>query len=262
MQIRFWPSLINSGLITLVIYIGVYFNTQANLYQMFLFSLIYMPVLTFSLYISWNSTLKSRLVFLQHTLNEYHRQTFENLAHTDSLPGLNNRRCFKYLVQQLIRKNLKQPAPISLLVFDVDHFKQINDRYGHDVGDQVLQMITQTTRNEMQRHDVLARYGGEEFIACLPETSLDDALKIAERLRHKIENIVVNLEHGHRLDFTVSIGAAILESSETDLMALIKQADIALYQAKANGRNRVECYDPELDQGLLGELQNWQVKPA
>lgn len=67
---------------------------------------------------------------------------------------------------------------------------------------------------------------------------------------------MVNLEHGHRLDFTVSIGAAILESSETDLMALIKQADIALYQAKANGRNRVECYDPELDQGLLGELQN------
>jgi len=132
-QIRFWPSLINSGLITLVIYIGVYFNTQANLYQMFLFSLIYMPVLTFSLYISWSSTLKSRLVFLQHTLNEYQRQTFE--------------------------KNLNQPAPISLLVFDVDHFKQINDRYGHDVGDQVLQMIAQATRNEMRRHDVLARYG-------------------------------------------------------------------------------------------------------
>jgi len=261
-QIRFWPSLINSGLITLVIYIGVYFNTQADLYQMFLFSLIYMPVLTFSLYISWSSTLKSRLVFLQHTLNEYHRQTFENLAHTDSLTGLNNRRCFEYLVQQLIQNNLKQPAPISLLVFDVDHFKQINDRYGHDVGDQVLQMIAQATRNEMRRHDVLARYGGEEFIACLTETSLDDALKIAERLRHKIENIMVNLEHEHRLDLTVSIGAAILESSETDLMALIKQADIALYQAKANGRNRVECYDPELDQGLLGELQNWQVKPA
>lgn len=257
MQIRFWPSLI-----TLVIYIGVYFNTQANLYQMFLFSLIYMLVLTFSLYISWSSTLKSRLVFLQHTLTEYHHQTFENLAHTDSLTGLNNRRCFEYLVQQLIQNNLKQPAPISLLVFDVDHFKQINDRYGHDVGDQVLQMIAQATRNEMRRHDVLARYGGEEFIACLTETSLDDALKIAERLRHKIENIMVNLEHEHRLDLTVSIGAAILESSETDLMALIKQADIALYQAKANGRNRVECYDPEFDQGLLGELQNWQVKPA
>jgi len=261
-QIRLWPSLINSGLITLVIYIGVYFNTQADLYQMFLFSLIYMPVLTFSLYISWSSTLKSRLVFLQHTLNEYHRQTFENFPHTDSLTGLNNRRCFEYLVQQLIQNNLKQPAPISLLVFDVDHFKQINDRYGHDVGDQVIQMIAQTTCNEMRRHDVLARYGGEEFIACLTETSPDDALKIAERLRRKIENIMVNLEHGHRLDFTVSIGAAILESSETDLMALIKQADIALYQAKANGRNRAECYDPELDQGLLGELQNWQVKPA
>lgn len=118
-----------------------------------------------------------------------------------SASGLNNRRCFEYLVQQLSQKNLNQPAPISLLVFDVDHFKQINDRYGHDVGDQVLQMIAQTTCNEMRRHDVLARYGGEEFIACLTETSLDDALKIAERLRHKIENIMVNLEHGHRLDF-------------------------------------------------------------
>ena len=70
---------------------------------------------------------------------------------------------------------------------------------------------------------------------------------------------MVNLEHGHRLDFTVSIGAAILESSETNLMPLIKQADIALYQAKANGRNRVECYDPELDQSLLGELKTGRL---
>ena len=261
-QIRFWPALIHSSLITLVIYIGVYFNTQADLYQIFLFSLIYMPVLTFSLYMSWSSTLKSRLVFLQHTLNEYNRQALENLAHTDSLTGLNNRRYFEYLAQQLIQANLEQPAPMSLLVFDVDHFKQINDRYGHDIGDQVLQMIAQTTHPEMRRHDVLARYGGEEFIACLPETSLDEAIKIAERLREKIENMVVNLDHDHRFSFTVSIGAAILESCETDLMALIKQADIALYQAKANGRNRVEYYDPDLDQALLGDLLNWQVKPA
>ena len=94
-QIRFWPSLITSGLITLVIYLGVYFNTHADPYQIFLFSLIYLPVLTFSLYISWNSTLKSRIVFLQYTLNKYNRQAFENMAHTDSLTGLNNRRCFE-----------------------------------------------------------------------------------------------------------------------------------------------------------------------
>ncbi|WP_225215748.1 GGDEF domain-containing protein [Acinetobacter pecorum] len=103
-QIRFWPSLITSGLITLVIYLGVYFNTHADPYQIFLFSLIYLPVLTFSLYISWNSTLKSRIVFLQYTLNEYNRQAFENMAHTDSLTGLNNRRCFEYLAQQLVQQ--------------------------------------------------------------------------------------------------------------------------------------------------------------
>jgi diguanylate cyclase (GGDEF)-like protein len=105
-------------------------------------------------------------------------------------------------------------------------------------------------------------YGGEEFIAFLPETSLDEALKVAERLRHKIENIVIDLDSQHRFSFSISIGAAILESCETDLMTLIKQADIALYQAKANGRNRVEAYDPDLEQSLAGEMQNWQVKPA
>ena len=261
-QIRFWPSLITSSLITLMIYIGVYFNTRSDLYQMFLFSLIYLPVLTFSLYISWSSTLKSRMVFLQHTLNEYNRQAFENMAHTDSLTGLNNRRCFEYLAQQLVQQNFDQPVPMSLLVFDVDHFKQINDRYGHDIRDQVLQTIALNTHSEMRQHDILARYGGEEFIAFLPETSLDEALKVAERLRHKIENIVIDLDSQHRFSFSISIGAAILESCETDLMTLIKQADIALYQAKANGRNRVEAYDPDLEQSLAGEMQNWQVKPA
>ncbi|MFN3291689.1 MAG: GGDEF domain-containing protein, partial [Acinetobacter sp.] len=162
----------------------------------------------------------------------------------------------------LVQQNFDQPVPMSLLVFDVDHFKQINDRYGHDIGDQVLQTIALSTRSEMRQHDILARYGGEEFIAFLPETSLDEALKVAERLRHKIENIVIDLDSQHRFSFSISIGAAILESCETDLMTLIKQADIALYQAKANGRNRVEAYDPDLEQSLAGELQNWQVKPA
>lgn len=261
-QIRFWPSLITSGLISLMIYIGVYFNTQADLYQIFLFSLIYLPVLTFSLYMSWSSTLKSRIVFLQHTLNEYNRRALERLAHTDSLTGLNNRRCFEYLAQQLVQQNLDQPVSMCLLIFDVDHFKQINDRYGHDIGDQVLQLIAHATRHEMRQQDILARYGGEEFITFLPNTSLDEALRVAEHLRHKIENIVVDLDNQHHFSFSVSIGAAILESCETDLMTLIKQADIALYQAKANGRNRVAAYAPDLEQGLVGEMQSvWQLNP-
>lgn len=261
-QVRFRPSLITTSLITLVIYTGVYFNTYGDAYQILLFSLIYIPVLIFSVYISWNSTLKSRTVFLHHLLNDYHRKAFEKLAHTDALTGLNNRRYFESLATQHVHANFESPNPTTLLVFDVDHFKQINDRYGHDIGDQVLQTIALNTHSEMRQHDILARYGGEEFIAFLPETSLDEALKVAERLRHKIENIVIDLDSQHRFSFSISIGAAILESCETDLMTLIKQADIALYQAKANGRNRVEAYDPDLEQSLAGEMQNWQVKPA
>lgn len=129
-------------------------------------------------------------------------------------------------------------------MFDVDHFKKINDNYGHDIGDQVLQIIAKTAQSEMRNTDILARYGGEEFIALLPDTHLDDALKIADCLRQRIEQTEVFLDQVQSLKFTISVGAAILETCETDLYTVIKQADIALYQAKANGRNRVEHYDP------------------
>lgn len=245
-HIRFRPSLIISALITLMIYIGVYFNVKGDLQQLVLFSLIYVPVLSFSIYISWNSTLKSRIVFLQHTLNEYNRQAFEHMAHTDSLTGLNNRRFFEYLAQQHLTHTLEEgtPSPSSLIVFDVDHFKKINDNYGHDIGDGVLQIIAKTAQSEMRNTDILARYGGEEFIALLPDTHLDDAVNIADCLRQRIEQTEVFLDQVQSLKFTISVGAAILETCETDLYTVIKQADIALYQAKANGRNRVEHYDP------------------
>ncbi|MFV5491309.1 GGDEF domain-containing protein [Acinetobacter sp. ASP199] len=256
-HIRFKPSLIISALITLMIYIGVYFNVKGDLQQLVLFSLIYLPVLSFSIYISWNSTLKSRLVFLQHTLNEYNRQAFEHMAHTDSLTGLNNRRFFEYLAQQHIAHTLEQetPNPSSLIVFDVDHFKKINDNYGHDIGDRVLQIIAETAQSEMRDTDILARYGGEEFIALLPDTHLDDALKIADCLRQRIEQAEVFLDQGQSLKFTISVGAAILKTCETDLYTVIKQADIALYQAKANGRNRVEQYDPLINPNVVLQPQ-------
>ena len=260
-QVRFRPSLITTSLITLVIYTGVYFNTYGDAYQILLFSLIYIPVLIFSVYISWNSTLKSRTVFLHHLLNDYHRKAFEKLAHTDALTGLNNRRYFESLATQHVHANFESPNPTTLLVFDVDHFKQINDSYGHDIGDRVLQMIADVSSKEMRHSDILARYGGEEFIALLTGTNSDDAVKIAERLRKRIENIVVNLTDGRRFHFTVSIGITILETFETDLNVLIKQADIALYQAKANGRNRVEHYDPSMDQSAIHNMKrSWNIE--
>ncbi|WP_347456111.1 GGDEF domain-containing protein [Acinetobacter thermotolerans] len=245
-HVHFKPSLITSALITLMIYIGVYFNVDGDRQQLILFSLIYLPVLSFSIYISWNSTLKSRIVFLQHTLNEYNRQAFEHMAHTDSLTGLNNRRSFEYLAHRHLLSIVEEdhPDPTSLIVFDVDHFKKINDNYGHDIGDKVLKIIAETACSEMRPTDILARYGGEEFIALLPNTHLDDALKIADSLRQRIERTEAAIDQQQSLRFTISVGATILETCENDLYTLIKQADIALYQAKANGRNRVEQYDP------------------
>ncbi|WP_227509869.1 GGDEF domain-containing protein [Acinetobacter sp. NCu2D-2] len=253
--------LITSLLISTVLFVGVYFNSHGDAYQMLLFSLIYLPILVFSVYISWNSTLKSRVVFLHHTLNDYNRRAFEKLAHTDALTGLNNRRYFEYLAKQHLEQQLENPTPTTLLVFDVDHFKKINDTYGHDVGDQVIQMIANIASQEMRHTDVLARYGGEEFIALLPHTHLDDALRIGERLRQKIENTVVELDHRVQLRFTISIGATILESCDIDLNHFVKQADLALYQAKANGRNRVEQYDHSMDSLALKHMKHtWQME--
>ncbi len=120
-------------------------------------------------------------------------------------------------------------------MFDVDHFKKINDSYGHDVGDQVLKLIAETTRKEMRHKDVLARFGGEEFIALLSETQIQDAMIIAECIRLSIQHQFLDDRADHRIQFTVSIGVSQLKSHTQNLSELIKQADIALYRAKENG---------------------------
>lgn len=117
-------------------------------------------------------------------------------------------------------------------MFDVDYFKRINDNYGHDVGDRVLQLIAEITRKEMRSSDVLARFGGEEFIALLEDTQLQDCLMIAERIRCSIQKQVMHINPDQKIQFTISIGIAELESPQQELEDLIKHADIALYEAK------------------------------
>src|SRR5690606_19036712 len=118
--------------------------------------------------------------------------------------------------------------------------KNINDNYGHDIGDRVLQLIAEVTRKEMRHSDVLARFGGEEFIALLEDTQLPDSLVIAERIRCAIQKQFVYAKPNQPIRFTISIGIAELESPTQKLEELIKQADIAVYQAKKSGRNRIE----------------------
>lgn len=167
----------------------------------------------------------------------------QQLAITDELTGLRNRR---YLMQRL-RAELKQMRrdfrPLSCILFDLDHFKRINDTFGHAAGDRVLQAVAATTRNLCRENDILGRYGGEEFMAVLPGTPPEGAMEIAERWRQTLMNTPVFLPDGEEVRVTASFGVAWIHEltvePDGDEMALLKRTDDALYQAKAAGRNRV-----------------------
>jgi diguanylate cyclase (GGDEF)-like protein len=234
-QIHFRQSLITSLLISAAILQGVFRLNQTA--DSIIFLLIYSPILLFSFYISWNNTLNGRRNFLRSLLDEWSYHKLNSLAHTDELTQLNNRRQFVYMAERRVIDPQYQSS--CLILFDVDKFKRINDEYGHDVGDIVLQHIAQIARQEMRSDDILARFGGEEFIALLAQTRLTEAEIIAERLRKSIAAAELKLPNGLSVKFTVSIGIAEFDPTVGSLQRLIKQADIALYMAKKNGRNQI-----------------------
>ena len=166
-QVHFRRSLITTAMISIAILLGVYRLT--NLQDFYIYLLVYVPILLFSIYICWINTLKARKNFLRALLEDWNYHILREMAQTDELTQLSNRRQFMHAAAQKMR-NVSQQG-VSLLIFDVDHFKTINDRYGHDVGDRVLRSIADVSRSEMRYSDVLARYGGEEFIVFLPHTA-------------------------------------------------------------------------------------------
>jgi len=171
------------------------------------------------------------------------RQTNEllrELSNTDHLTGLFNRRYLMEALAKEVQRNLRKGGDLSLIILDIDHFKQVNDTCGHLQGDSVLQKVALLLKKELRAYDTAARYGGEEFIAVLPDTTLEEAGCVADRVRSSI--------HASRfggalspLSLTVSIGVARFSSPGcTTVDSFIKLADDALYRAKVNGRNRVE----------------------
>lgn len=162
------------------------------------------------------------------------------LATTDSLTGLRNRRYFFEAAKQEFERAKRYELPLSLVLLDADHFKVINDRYGHPIGDQALQVLATTGRQLLREIDLFARIGGEEFAILLPQTDVRDAWTVAERLRQAIGAAAVPTDQGSALHFTISLGLASLGPATADLNELLRQADTAMYQAKQNGRNRVE----------------------
>jgi diguanylate cyclase (GGDEF)-like protein len=169
------------------------------------------------------------------------KQDMERLAHTDALTGLHNRRHFMNRLNEETERVRRHGNALSVLLLDLDRFKSINDTYGHDAGDRVLQQIAEVIAGCARVSDVTARLGGEEFALALPETSIDGALRLAERLRSGIADAVMHVPGTDGIHVTTSIGVATLSPSTPSAASLLQQADRALYAAKGEGRNRVHC---------------------
>lgn len=162
----------------------------------------------------------------------------EHAASCDSLTGALNRRSFELIADQLCDKMAKIQQPLTLMMLDVDHFKSINDHYGHPQGDQVLQCVADIVRASIRHGDYLGRYGGEEFCVLLPMTTENDAYQIAERMRNHFVDTPMSTESGDRVMCTFSVGICDSRHLGLHYPDLLKQADKALYFAKQSGRNK------------------------
>jgi diguanylate cyclase (GGDEF)-like protein len=164
----------------------------------------------------------------------------ERLATTDGLTGLSNRRSFTAQLQARHREAERYKKPLSLLLLDIDHFKKVNDTYGHPAGDAVLRGVALAARTQARETDLCARYGGEEMAFILPETDARGAMVIAERVRAAVAAAQHPTESGN-IRVTVSVGVATSPADGDSPEALLEAADKALYRAKQAGRNRVEA---------------------
>jgi diguanylate cyclase (GGDEF)-like protein len=172
------------------------------------------------------------------TARKNHQATLERLATTDHLTALLNRRAFLEATEREIRRAHRYGQSLSLLMLDIDHFKRINDRYGHPAGDEVLRRVAAAFRAQLRDEDLTGRLGGEEFAVTLVQAPLRAAQVVAERLRQAIDRL--DIEHeGRRIAVTVSIGVAEYGAGTGGLAQLVSRADEQLYKAKEGGRNRV-----------------------
>jgi len=158
-----------------------------------------------------------------------------NLLYKDELTGLYNRRYINQLLNQLVDTSQQEQSPLSLVMIDIDHFKQVNDNYGHQLGDEVLIAIAHIIQSYTKDKGIVGRFGGEEILVILPNTTEDQAFQLASNIRQKIE-----LQHFDHIKHTITISAGISSGKEHTGFELIRQADDNLYKAKRNGRNRVE----------------------
>lgn len=188
--------------------------------------------------------------------NEDYRRLREQ-ASKDFLTGLNNVRMFDETWNKQVLKALETSRPLSLLVIDIDHFKNVNDRYGHPIGDMILKGLSEILRKTEESGAIISRNGGEEFTVILPDFSRDAAFLMAESIRKEVQNHSFLISEKKSLQITISIGIASYPETSSNLESLIKEADMGLYQAKNTGRNKVCDYNnKEPKKRLMVGLQN------
>jgi len=226
------------------VYFGIYFGSQYGFFDKGVAAVLGQPLLLMLPKIAniFAGCVVLFILLLQWLPNAAReRTTLGKLATVDGMTGLLNRQRFLELAEREFERCQRYGRPLSMLMIDIDLFKLVNDRYGHDIGDKVILDIAELCRNISREIDIVARLGGEEFVILLPETSLSDAASLAERLR-----IAAAENRGSLPDInlvvTVSIGVAECKPA-IELADMMKHADIALYEAKRAGRNRVCTYE-------------------
>lgn len=195
--------------------------------------------LRFSILKDWRgNSIGQLVVFYNITKRKRLEKKLFEMATTDPLTGVCNRRRIFELADAEFKKNKRYGSSLSAIMIDIDYFKQVNDRYGHDAGDTVLKTLIQTCRPNLRTTDHLGRLGGEEFIVLLTETKLSNAERCAEKLRAIIEATAVPVKD-NVINITISLGVVAIEAQDESFRDTLKRADQALYQAKSEGRNRV-----------------------
>lgn len=185
--------------------------------------------------------LVSTCLSLSWSASQQLAQKLKIQATIDLLTNLYNRRAFEEFAEKEVSRAEREQTYISVVLMDIDLFKQVNDTHGHQIGDKVLQEFSVRLKDSLRQYDILARYGGEEFMLLLPDTDRETALVIAEKLRVTIFQPVFCVEKELKLEVSASFGVASICGKTIDWKALVAKADSALYQAKSNGRNQVHC---------------------
>lgn len=181
---------------------------------------------------------------------------FYELSIRDPLTGTYNRRHFEVRLEAEFGRAKRYQSALTCLMLDIDHFKSVNDRFGHDFGDTVLKKVTSMIWHRIREYDILARYGGEEFVVLLPQTEIQPGFQLAEEIRQAVANgefvtpkrkrpLTLAREQPETIGLTISIGVSNYPASEiSDRYDFVKKADAAMYQAKVDGRNRTNVYNP------------------